>query len=91
MEIEEFNQLNEIEKEEVVLDDGIFISASYDEDIAYDTYQVNNFFVQISYKLNEIKGLSIHASSNLKQLMPYIVDGYAGDHMSSRKSLNTGE
>lgn len=68
MNIQEFNQLNEIEKEEIVWDNGFFISTNHVEDMVYDIYKVAAFYVQISYKLNDIKDLSIYASSNLNQL-----------------------
>jgi hypothetical protein len=68
MTVEEFNQLNEIEKEEVVLDSGLFISDYHSEDVMYDVYKVETFFVQFSYKLNETNRLSILASGNLNQL-----------------------
>lgn len=68
MKIEEFNQLTEIEKEEVVWDNGFFISTNYVDDFVYDVYKVEAFYAQISYKLNDVKGLSIHASPSLSQL-----------------------
>lgn len=68
MTVEEFNQLNEIEKEEVVLDSGLFISDHHREDVMYDVYKLESFFVQFSYRLNDITRLSIIASGNLNQL-----------------------
>ncbi|MEJ7770068.1 MAG: hypothetical protein WKF89_19780 [Chitinophagaceae bacterium] len=43
MTIFEFNQLNEVEKEEVVFDSGSFISADHDGDVMYDVYKVETF------------------------------------------------
>jgi len=68
MTINEFNQLHEIEKEELILDEGFFVSESYNEGTMYDTYQLQTFFVQLSYKINDTGRLSIEVISNPAQL-----------------------
>ena len=52
MTMQEFDLLQDIEKEETVLDNGIFLSTHHFEDTIFDTYQLGSFFVQFHYDLD---------------------------------------
>lgn len=48
---QEFDLLQDIEKEEIVLDNGRFLSTHHFEDTIFDTYQLGSFYVQFYYDL----------------------------------------
>ena len=68
MNIDAFLLLTDIEKEEIIWEDGIFI-ATYDEDgTLYDVYHLYEFYVAFTYSLprNEVTGIT--AQVNRKDL-----------------------
>jgi len=68
MTLQEFIQLNEVEQEEVVWDNGSFIATKDNDDLIYDIYKVDSFYVQFSYLLGKPETVTIAASTNVNQL-----------------------
>ncbi len=52
MTIHQFNLLNEAEKRSVVWTEGVYLAKHTEGDYVYDVYQIDGFYVEISYKTN---------------------------------------
>ncbi len=68
MTLQEFIQLNEVEQEEVVWDNGSFITTEDKDHLIYDLYKIDSFYVRFSYLLDKPETITITASANLAQL-----------------------
>ena len=75
MTIDQFNVLNDAEKEQAVWRDGIFLS-NYDESNSmFEVYRLFDFFVSFCYQLdkNEMAKITAHAHSNE---LPLLIKAY---------------
>jgi hypothetical protein len=52
MTIHQFNLLNEAEKQRVIWTDGVFLAKHTEGNFVYDVYQIEGFYVEISYRIN---------------------------------------
>lgn len=64
MNIEEFNELTDVEQEEVIFDSGEFLGTDNIENVIFDIYQVNDFYVQFSYDINKQERSKITSFKN---------------------------
>ena len=71
MTLQEFIQLNEVEQEEVIWDNGSFIATRDNDHLMYDLYKIDSFYVQFSYVLNKPETITITASANLSQFSSF--------------------
>ena len=68
----EFNSLDEFEKGYALWEFGVFLSQRFEEEIGYNLYQLNNFYVEVMYNggINAITKFTSF-STNTK-LDPYL-------------------
>ena len=63
--LNEFSLLSQAEQDEIVTDHGLFLVNYVQGDLMFDVYKVFNFYVKISYDLNEDGSASIVPIENL--------------------------
>ena len=69
MNLLQFNQLHDIQKEEIVFNKGTFLSTHHDGNHLFDTYRFDTFYVQFSYKIEGKDSLYIQTSNDLLELI----------------------
>ena len=68
----EFNSLDEFEKGSALWEYGVFLSQRFEEEIGYNLYQLNNFYVEVMYNggINAITKFT--SFSTITKLEPYL-------------------
>ena len=72
MSIDEFKLLSDTERDEFVLDHGLFLINYLQGDIMCDVYRVNNFYVKFSYSISQDESPSIIAFTDGEHLRLFI-------------------
>ncbi|MEJ7766964.1 MAG: hypothetical protein WKF89_04080 [Chitinophagaceae bacterium] len=69
MTIHEFDLLKDIEKEEIVLNKGTFLSTQHNNDKMFDTYKLASFFVQFHYNIQGYDNTNIISFADPDELL----------------------
>lgn len=68
MKIEEFDALTDVEQEEIIFDAGEFLGNDNIENMMFDIYRVNDFYVQFSYEMNKNEKATIKTFRDPKEM-----------------------
>jgi hypothetical protein len=73
MTLYQFNHLHEVEQEESIEDEGIFLANRDEGPMMFDLYQIGNFYVEFYYHIggNNSK-IRLRSFSDTDELYPYL-------------------
>ena len=72
MTIQQFHSLSEIEKVDMIMQNGMLLSQSFEDDCRVFLYQVDNFYVATRYRVNDDLLKEIKCFNEVKQALPYL-------------------
>lgn len=68
-----FNHLNEIEQEESIEDEGVFLATRIQDAMMFDLYQIGDFYVEFYSDINQNSTtIVLRTFTDIDQLGPYL-------------------
>jgi len=73
MTLYQFNHLNEVEQEESVEDEGVFLANRNEGVLMFDLYQIGSFYIEFSYHINRnTSKVMLRSFIDTSDLHPYL-------------------
>ena len=72
MQLQDFSELEQIAQQEIVLDEGIYLSSRMHLDYTVLLFQLDNFYVELFYPKDKDKCVIIKGFENTDELEPYL-------------------
>ena len=72
MQLKEFCELEQIAQQEIVLDDGVYLSSRLYLDYTVLLFQLNSFYAELFYPKNKDKCVIIKGFEDTQELEPYL-------------------
>ncbi|MEO5998541.1 MAG: hypothetical protein ABIN89_17420 [Chitinophagaceae bacterium] len=73
MTLYQFDHLNEIEQEESIEDEGVFLANRNEGLLMFDLYQIGDFYVEFYYNINRNSSkIMLRSFVDIEELHPYL-------------------
>lgn len=72
MQLQDFSELEQIAQQEIVLDEGIYLSSRLYMDYTVLLFQLDSFYVELFYPRNKDKCVIIKGFEDTNELEPYL-------------------